>query len=51
LTMSQRRDIALRIGLISQDELGLPEPERYGRALIRAGQRGQLGPRLIRSTI
>lgn len=42
LTMSQRREIALRIGLISEEELGLPEPERYGRALIRAGQRGQL---------
>jgi hypothetical protein len=42
LTTSQRREIALRIGLINQDELGLPEPERYGRALIRAGERGQL---------
>ena len=42
LTTSQRREIALRIGLISHEELGLPEPERYGRALIRAGQRGQL---------
>jgi predicted MPP superfamily phosphohydrolase len=42
LTASQRREIALRIGLISEEELGLPEPERYGRALIRAGQRGQL---------
>lgn len=42
LTTSQRREIALRIGLIREEELGLPEPERYGRALIRAGQRGQL---------
>jgi predicted MPP superfamily phosphohydrolase len=42
LTTSQRREIALGIGLISDAELGLPEPERYGRALIRAGERGQL---------
>jgi hypothetical protein len=34
LTMSQRREIALGIGLISEEELGLPEPERYGRALL-----------------
>jgi predicted MPP superfamily phosphohydrolase len=42
LTMSQRREIALRLGLISEHELSLPEPERYGRALIRAGQLGKL---------
>jgi predicted MPP superfamily phosphohydrolase len=42
LTSSQRRDIAVTMGLIRQDELQLPEPERYGRALIRAGERGQL---------
>lgn len=42
LTVSQRREIALALGLISQDELRLPEPERYGRALLRAGERGQL---------
>ena len=42
LTISQRREIALRLGLISEDELGLPEPELYGRALIRAGQSGKL---------
>jgi hypothetical protein len=42
LTGSQRRDIALRLGLIEQSELALPEPERYGRALLRAGERGLL---------
>ena len=42
LTSSQRREIALRLGLISTEEIGLPEPERYGRALIRAGKRGEL---------
>ena len=42
LTASQRRSITLRLGLIEKDELGLPEPERYGRALFRAGQRGQI---------
>jgi predicted phosphodiesterase len=42
LTGSQRREIALGIGLITEQELQLPEPERYGRALIRAGERGQL---------
>ena len=42
LTVSQRREITLRLGLIDEDELRLPEPERYGRALLRAGERGQL---------
>ncbi|MGB8266898.1 MAG: metallophosphoesterase [Candidatus Velthaea sp.] len=42
LTISQRREIALSLGLISDDELRLPEPERYGRALLRAGERGLL---------
>ena len=43
LTISQRREIILGLGLIDEDELRLPEPERYGRALLRAGERGQLG--------
>ena len=30
------------MGLIEQSELQLPEPERYGRALLRAGERGLL---------
>lgn len=42
LTVSQRRDIALGLGLIDREELKLPEPERYGRALLRAGERGLL---------
>ena len=42
LTVSQRREITLRLGLISKEEINLPEPERYGRALIRAGKRGEL---------
>ena len=42
LTASKRREITLRLGLITKDELGLPEPERYGRALIRAFERGKL---------
>ncbi len=42
LTVSQRRDIALGLGLIDRAEMSLPEPERYGRALLRAGERGLL---------
>ena len=42
LTSSQRREISLRLGLISLDEISLPEPERYGRGLIRAGERKML---------
>ena len=42
LTVSQRREIALLLGLIDEKELGLPEPERYGRALLRASERGVL---------
>lgn len=39
LTNGQRRAIALKLGLLAKDELKLPEPERYGRALLRAGER------------
>lgn len=42
LTASQRREISLRLELIDATEMHLPEPERYGRALIRAGERGLL---------
>lgn len=42
LTVSQRREISLSLGLIDEEELYLPEPERYGRALLRAGERGLL---------
>lgn len=39
LTASQRREIATKLELISDEELLLSEPERYGRALLRAGER------------
>jgi calcineurin-like phosphoesterase family protein len=42
LAGSERRSIALALHLIGEEELRLPEPERYGRALIRASERGQL---------
>lgn len=40
LASSQRRDIAKLLALLEEGEMKLPEPERYGRALIRAGERG-----------
>ena len=43
LSSSQRRTIALALGLLGDGDMALPEPERYGRALIRAGQRDLLG--------
>lgn len=42
LTGSQRREIALGLGLIQEKDLVIPEPERYGRALLLAGERGLL---------
>lgn len=42
LPIAARREIALKLGLISDDEVALPEPERYGRALMRAKERNQL---------
>lgn len=39
LTSGQRRTIAQDLGLLEEGEMRLPEPERYGRALIRAGER------------
>lgn len=42
LKTSERREIALRLKLITEAELTVPEPERYGRALIRASERGLL---------
>lgn len=38
LSSSQRRDIAISLDLLKDGEMRLPEPERYGRALIRAAQ-------------
>jgi hypothetical protein len=43
LSTSQRRKIALDLNLIDRTEISLPEPERYGKAFIRAGERKQLG--------
>ncbi|MFY3137152.1 metallophosphoesterase [Achromobacter xylosoxidans] len=42
LDASDRREIALELALISDEEIGLPEPQRYGIALIRASERGLL---------
>ncbi len=42
LASSERREIALDLGLLENEEIRLPEPERYGRALSRAGERGLL---------
>jgi len=39
LTSGQRRTITQNLGLLEDGEMNLPEPERYGRALIRAGER------------
>lgn len=33
LTSSQRREICLRLNLITLEDIALPEPERYGRAI------------------
>jgi len=43
LDSSDRRKVALELELISKDEVSLPEPERYGKALIRAKERDLLG--------
>jgi predicted MPP superfamily phosphohydrolase len=42
LTMSQRRAIVVKLKLLEDAELTLPEPERYGRALLRASERDQI---------
>ncbi len=42
LTSSKRREIVQKLGLLEEGEMRLPEPERYGRALIRAGERDML---------
>ena len=42
LSSSQRREIALGLGLITDDDLRIPEHERYGRALLNAKDRGLL---------
>lgn len=42
LTSSQRREIAQRHKLLTEDEVALAEPERYARALQRAAEQGLL---------
>lgn len=39
LDASDRREIALELGLISDEEVDLPEQPRYDLALIRASER------------
>jgi predicted phosphodiesterase len=39
LTMSDRREISQKLNLLEPNEINLPQAERYGRALLRAGQR------------
>ena len=39
LSMSDRREISQKLNLLEPEEKNLPQPERYGRALLRAGQR------------
>ena len=42
LPSSVRWDIALQLSLIKDADYVVPEPERYGRALLLAGERNQL---------
>ncbi len=42
LASSQRREIAKKFDLVNDEEMKLAEPERYGRALVRARERGLL---------
>jgi len=42
LDASDRREIALELGLITKDEINLPEQQRYGIAFIRASERNLL---------
>ncbi|KHA77239.1 hypothetical protein NC77_20330 [Janthinobacterium lividum] len=39
LSISGRREIAEKLGLLETGEMSLPEPQRYGIALLRAGER------------
>ena len=42
MTVSQRREVTLKLNLITEDDLATPEAERYGRALIRASEYNML---------
>lgn len=35
----RKRHVMLSLGLITEDELSIPEPERYGTGFLRAGER------------
>ena len=39
LASSERREISKKLDLLEAGEMDLPEPERYGRALMRAGEK------------
>lgn len=39
LSASQRRELATELHLLEDAELSLPEPERYGRAMLKAADR------------
>ncbi len=43
LSGSQRREIVFGLDLLEEQEMALPEPQRYDRALRRASERGILG--------
>lgn len=42
LTVGQRRDITLKLKLITDDDMVTPEAERYGRALLKAAEESKL---------
>ena len=42
LSSSDRREISRKLNLLAEDEMNLPQAERYGRALLRAGERNML---------
>jgi predicted MPP superfamily phosphohydrolase len=42
LASSERREIAMALGLLDAEDMRLPEPERYDRAFVRAGERALL---------
>jgi hypothetical protein len=42
LTTSDRREISQKLNLLKPGEMNLPQAERYGRALLRAGKRNLL---------
>lgn len=43
LSIGERRDVTLKLGLITEGDLAVPEPERYTKALKEAAARELLG--------